>query len=1003
MKTESILLLTALALISGLATPAANRSFATGPQDVLPVRVGEGALSLQGDWKFKYLPSSELGADAAFVRPTFDVAAWSTLPVPGHWELHGFAAPKYKKVDEGTGLYRHTFRVPAAWGGQRVCLRFEGVLYGLSVWVNGRPVGEWASSYNPVTFDVTDVLQPGASDNVLAVSVTTRSKGWEFDTNDCWALSGIYRDVTLFSVPPAHFSDLTTSTILEPDGSARLRVAIRVGGVTPPSPMVRVALRDPQNRLAGSLDASVNAEGVGVAVLAVKTPQLWTAESPSLYRLELELRSGQRSVQRHAEPIGLREVNIAGGVLRLNGTPIKLRGVDHHDIWPDVGRAAGEAHLRRDLELIRAANINFIRTSHYPSHPRFIELCDELGLYVMCEVPFGFGDSHLTDPTYQDILKTRARATVRRDKNRPSVIVWSVGNENPITDLTLETGRTVKQLDPTRPICFPTSGSYFDKNHERFPDFVDLYAPHYPTVSRLREYAVTLTRPVIVTEYAHQLGLASDRVQDEWEIMQASPRLAGGAIWMFQDQGIRRTADAPPDPAKAAQYVWPDVNHYYDTAGTDGMDGLVYSDRTPQVDYWQVRKVYSPVQIKERTLTVKPGAQELTVHAENRHDFRSLAGMTLQWTLQKNGAAQQAGTHPLNAQPHQSETIPLRVILPTATPAEVYALQLRCLDEAGRSFHERVIRIDLGAPADRLAALRTREPATAMRLELSETAIAIWHPRGQLQLNRRTGMLTFLATNGGMLAANIGPHASRRLTAAEELSLQRQTSIWRGNLGLETGSIETEARQSSAGVRLRVRGRYHRGDAPEQYLEGEYRLLLTPAGRIDVEYDYAPIHANGNFLEAGLFLELPATFTEFRWIGSGPFAGYPGKDRLNEFGLHHLTRDDIRVQGNRRDVELAILSSPAGVGWVCGGQLMDLAVENHPHTTVLRHNALVSGRGNKGVGPEIVLRADQVTHIGGKFTLLPLTGDWPPALAAWFGPPDQPAELQRPFFRSFDQ
>jgi len=248
------------------------------------------------------------------------------------------------------------------------------------------------------------------------------------------------------------------------------------------------------------------------------------------------------------ETIGLRQITIEDGILKLNGRPIKLHGVDHHDIWPLEGRTATEELLRREVELIRRANINFIRTSHYPPDQRFIRMCDEAGIYVMCEVPFGFGDEHLFDPTYQSNLLTRARATVLRDKNRPSIIVWSVGNENPITPIQLETGHEVKRLDPTRPICFPTSGTYFSSNYQRFPDFVDIYAPHYPPVARLKEYAQTLTRPVIATEYAHALGLAADRIQDEWEIMYANPRLAGGAVWMFQDQGILESYEYASGP-----------------------------------------------------------------------------------------------------------------------------------------------------------------------------------------------------------------------------------------------------------------------------------------------------------------------------------------------------------------------------------------------------------------------------------------------------------------------
>jgi beta-galactosidase len=1002
MKRHCSVLFVLFAIISGPMARAAESLPATDAKEVLPVRLGEGAMSLQGDWKFKYLPSSELGGDESFFQPAFDVSDWATLPVPGHWELHGFAEPKYKKVAEGTGLYRHTFRVPKSWLNRRVFLRFDGVLYGLTVWVNGQRVGEWASSFNPVTFDVTDALRPDGDENVIAVRVTTRSKGWEFDTNDCWALSGIFRDVTLFATQPTYLADLTTATRLNPDGSATLRVAVRAGGDRKPPLSVRVALRDPLDRPAGVADVPLNADGAGETDLTVNQPQLWTAETPTRYRVDLELLADGRSLQKHSERIGLRQITIADRVLKLNGTPIKLRGVNHHDIWPDVGRAATEVHLRRDLEIIRAANINFIRTSHYPSHPRLIELCDELGIYVMCEVPFGFGDHNLTDPTFREVLFSRARATVRRDQNRPSVIVWSIGNENPVTELGLETARYVKELDPTRPVCIPTVGTYFEKNFEKYPEFVDIYAPHYPVISRLREYAATLTRPIIVTEYAHQLGLASDRVQDEWDIMQTSPRLAGGAIWHFRDQAVLRTTDNALQITNAAKYAWADAHRYYDTAGNDGMDGIIYADGTPQVDYWQVRKVYSPVQITNQSFMIKPGAQQLNLSVENRFDFRSLTGLKLQWSLQKNGTSIQSGLVALRAAPQATELVPARITLPDQLAGDVFTLQVRCTDETGRRFYERELRLDIDASSERFALLRKALPAAESRLETSAALIQISNPGFQIRLDRRTGQLTMLDANGGVMVQGIGPHAGRKFTVAEELR-SLKSPLWRGEFLPEIKQLQTDARATDTGIQLRVRGNYHLRDTPDQSLAGEYTLLVTRTGAIEIAYDYTPLNATGSVLEAGLALVLPAKFSEFRWLGQGPYAGYPGKDRLNEFGLHHLTRDDIRFQGNRRGVELGVLASSSGDGVLLAGTTMELAVENTTNEVVLSQNALIAGRGNKGGDPETQIKAEEIKHIAGKFTLLPLTGKWPAPLTAWFGQPDQTAALQKPFYRSYDQ
>ncbi|HET7538087.1 MAG TPA: glycoside hydrolase family 2 TIM barrel-domain containing protein, partial [Candidatus Didemnitutus sp.] len=441
------------------------------PVDVVPAQDPAARQSLNGTWRFRYQASlTPAGSD--FGAAASDDKSWAPITVPGHWELQGFAEPKYgRELEAGMGFYWRTFRVPATWTGQRIMLRFDGVLFGFDAWVNGTQVGSWASGYNAVTFDVTDQVKPD-TDNTLALRVSTRSHGWEFDTNDCWSLSGIYRDVTLFAVPPVHLTNHTERTKLNPDGSATLSVAVETSG---PGANVRGRLLAPDNMLATEFSLAPAPGGIvpNVRTLTIPAPKLWTAETPFLYTLELTLSAPGQPDEMYTEKIGLREVTIVDGVLQLNGRPIKLRGVDHHDLWPDTGRATDEAKMRRDLELIQGANCNFIRTSHYPPHPRLLELCDELGLYVMDEVPFGFGEEHLNDQAYLPDLLTRARATVRRDANHACVIIWSVGNENDNTPLTLATAHRVKELDPTRPVCFPQIGSYFAKHFTELPPEID--------------------------------------------------------------------------------------------------------------------------------------------------------------------------------------------------------------------------------------------------------------------------------------------------------------------------------------------------------------------------------------------------------------------------------------------------------------------------------------------------------------------------------------------------
>lgn len=1004
MKTRCAPLRRLLVLAFGLlASSALIGRVAAAPISVYPARAEGYTQSLNGTWSFKYLPMLDVGTDAGFHEPSFDISGWKTIRVPANWELQGFAEPKYAlDLKDGLGLYRRTFRAPATWrGDRRICLRFEGVAFGFQVWVNGTKIGaSSASAYNPNTFDITDALQadPNA-DNVLAVQVTTKPLGFEFDVNDDWALSGIYRDVTLFSVPATHVQDFTTSTKLTADGAADLSIALTL---SQPDGEARGKLLAPNGKTIREFELPRQPAGRLEAVVHVTQPQLWTAETPALYRLQLTLTAKGEPLQKIEERIGLREISIVDSVLRLNGRPIKLRGVNHHDLDPENGRAITEAQMRRDLVLMKKGHINFVRTSHYPPQPRFIELCDELGFYVMCEVSIGKGEEHLEDPAYRENILARVEPTITRDKNRPSVIVWSIGNENPVTEVEMEASRRAKALDPTRPICIPKIGSYFAKNYERIPEYVDIYSPHYPTNSMLQDFAQKLKRPMILTEYAHALGLATDRIQDQWAMLQATPHFAGGAIWHFQDQGILRTSEKPVDRAKSTEYVWLDASRYYDTHSNDGTDGIVYSDRSPQTDFWQTRKVYSPVQIVERSAMVKPGAQEIALTVENCHDFHALAGMKLAWSLQRNGAELQHGVVPLHAPAHEKENIRLALKIPADANEDVLALDLNCIDEAGRPFIERTVRLDL--VDSRRTAWLEKLPATGkLSVIESDAELKIEHARWVLTVARPNGALTIRDRAGRVLVAGIYPHAGRNFTMAEARTA-RTAGTWHVSTLTELAEPAIKVSKEGERVRLSVAGRYPRAKATDEAFAGGYQAEIAPNGTITISYDYVPTNAKGKFAEAGLAIVLPPEMTQFRWIGQGPYAGYPGKDRLNEFGLFHLSREDLRFQGNRRETAFALLTTPEGAGVaLVTNSLADVAVERAGENTLLSHNVVLSGLGNKGTVPETFIDADKTPRIAGSFTLVPLDDVWPLALTRWFGKPAAARNILHPYYHSYDQ
>lgn len=341
----------------------------------------------------------------------------SVTPVPGCWEAYGFCEAKYDYPDSLTGYYHTTFTVPAEWKGQQVYIRLDGVLRGYELWLNEQRVGSWESAYNTCLFDLTPYLSKRAFNGEpqqLSMRVYSRFKGYEFDCFDDWATMGIFRNVTLMAVPKTHLSDLTVTT--------------RMDGTVTVTPQIANATR--QTSFSYEL---TDAEGQVVSTgEPVKHPHLWTAETPYLYTLHAYVKEKGRTLQAFTHKVGIREISIEGNILKVNGQPVKLRGVNAHSTDPQTVKVISDDLTLKDMRLMKEASVNFLRLSHYPREPRFYELADSLGFYLVDEVPFGYGDKHLSDSSYKDILMTRALATVKRDKLHPSVIVWSVGNENPL-------------------------------------------------------------------------------------------------------------------------------------------------------------------------------------------------------------------------------------------------------------------------------------------------------------------------------------------------------------------------------------------------------------------------------------------------------------------------------------------------------------------------------------------------------------------------------------------
>jgi len=535
-------------------------------------------LLLSGTWKFRWAENPDR-APAGFQDPSYDVSGWDEIRVPGNWQMEGFGQPMFRNiahpfpatpptVPKGynpVGSYRRTFEVPEAWAGRQVFLHFEGVKSASRVWVNGREVGYNQGGMEPAEYDVTGVLQPG--ENTLAVWVLRYSDGTYLEDQDMWRLSGIFRDVYLMATPKVHVRDFAVTTDLDADyRDAELSVQAELanyGDALATGRRLRATLFDGEKPvLAAPLVATVPDLKPGTSqpvrlCSPVGKPRLWSAEHPNLYTLTLELldRDGSTSEVLSCR-VGFREIEVKDQALLVNGQPVKLNGVNSHVQHPDTGRTMDTETMRRDLVLMKRFNVNTVRTSHYPPNVEYLDLADELGLYVIDEA----GDeAHATEflserPEWRAAYVDRGRKMVLRDRNHPSIIIWSAGNESGSGDNICAVIAEGKRLDPSRPAwLYGGNNDYFPAN--RPLDCEDIVGPRYPTPFELRTRVALLPadqapRPSFMDEYAAATGNSLGALDEYWDVIWNHPRTIGGAVWDWVSPGLRskwmETEDASP-------------------------------------------------------------------------------------------------------------------------------------------------------------------------------------------------------------------------------------------------------------------------------------------------------------------------------------------------------------------------------------------------------------------------------------------------------------------------
>ncbi|MGC9520289.1 MAG: glycoside hydrolase family 2 TIM barrel-domain containing protein [Anaerolineae bacterium] len=638
---------------------------------------------LNGDWSFCWSPNPA-SAPEGFYHEDFDVSEWDTLPVPSNWQMHGYGTPMYTnvqypfspdympKVPEDNnpgGAYRTTFEVPADWQNRRIFIVFDGVDSAFYLWVNGQQVGYSQGSRLPAEFDVTDCVRRGI--NTLAVQVFRWSDGSYLEDQDYWRLSGIYRDVYLFATPKVHIRDFWARTDLDEvyqDADLHLRVNVRNYSADETADGSVVAqLYGARNGLITESTTRVTVPGGDETVLElvepVESPKKWSAEHPYLYTLVLTLKDAAGSIlEVERSQIGFRTVEIQDGKVLVNGVPVYLRGVNRHEHDPDTGHTVSKASMIEDILLMKRFNINAVRTCHYPDDTLWYDLCDEYGLYLIDEANIeshGVWDEPSRDPDWRTAFMERGQRMVERDKNHPSVIVWSLGNESGHGPNHAALADWIHKHDPTRPVHYESAGS---------EPYVDIISTMYPTLERLARMAQAPdeNRPFILCEYAHAMGNSPGNLKEYWETIERYPRARGAFIWDWVDQGLRRTTEDGEE--------WFAYGGDYGDEPNDGsfcINGLIFPDRKIQPTMWEVKKVYQPVQVTPVDLAAGE------VEVVNRYHFTALSALDVVWTLTADNRILQEGTLPqLDTPPGERERITIPFAMPSLDSGTEYWLTL---------------------------------------------------------------------------------------------------------------------------------------------------------------------------------------------------------------------------------------------------------------------------------------------------------------------------------------
>jgi len=927
--------------------------------------------SLNGKWKFNW-SADPASRPVDFYQAGYDVSGWGNIRVPSNWQLEGYGVPLYVNITYpflknppyvmGTpqedftsyehrnpvGSYRRTFIIPDNWNGKEVFIVFDGVDSAFYLWVNGEQVGYSQDSRTPAEFNITSYLKKG--ENTLAVEVYRYSDGSYIEDQDFWRLSGIYRDVYMTARPKVYLRDIFAKALLDDDyRNGKLKVELEFKNNTDqqlPGPLVEMRLMarpaesiasvlgdqlllltdiapDSRNVFAppitASLDGAIAAHGMRKLVIespTIENVRKWTAETPNLYKVVLLMKDNKgKIIEAVSCNIGFRRVEIIDGTLRVNGKYIYVKGVNRHEHDPDTGHYVNRKSMIKDIKLMKQHNINTVRTSHYPDCPEWYDLCDEYGLYLINETNIeshgmGYGEASLAKksswgPAHMD----RVINMVERDKNHPSVIIWSLGNEAG-DGINFEANSAwTKKRDPSRPI-------HYENAHTA--KHVDIVSPMYARIHQLVEYAKSgdSYRPYILCEYAHAMGNSVGNLQDYWDVIEKYKCLQGGSIWDWVDQGLRKVDE------KTGKKFWAYGGDYGDIPNDKNFccNGLVQPDRKPNPHLKEVKKVYQNIKVH----AIDPDNGRFKV--QNKYVFKNLDGFVkVNWELLRNGKAiKRKKLNRLSVVPGETREIRLGYNVSRFDNQSEYILNVFFTLAKDKSWAKKGHVVAWDQFILQEAAVVMPEPkGGALQLVKDDGKVEIYGKNFSIGFNKKSGVLnSFKIKDKEMLVSGLVPNFWRAPTDNDGgpndggNKMPQRLGIWK-DAAKNRELISFNAEIAGNTIKVAVVSKLA---AKESTFSSEYTIFGD--GRVLVENE---LMAGGmglpNIPRIGMQMGVVDSIDNMQWYGRGPWESYWDRKTGAAIGIYSesISRPKhvyIKPQenGNKTDVRWAKFAEFLGLG-----------------------------------------------------------------------------------------